>query len=963
MQQECHLSPLTEPAGHLALTILDVTASVVGQLRSRAQQLELVTAKVRAEQAFQDLVGHEFALDQHAIVSVTNHHGLITYVNDKFCEISGFARTELIGKSHRIMNSLAHPPGFFQQLWQAIGGGEVWHGDICNRANNRSLFWVATTIVPLGTHEGKIAKFIAIQTDITERKRKESELQKITERFELAVAGAASGLWDWDFTTNTVFYSPRYKALLGYAPDDASLPNNYTAFKSRLHPDDAVATEAAIQRTVLEGGTYQVIFRLQTATGAWRWFEGSGACARNENNVAARIAGSIIDITERKQAEDALVYERFLMQALMEYVPDYIYFKDRGGRFINTSRSHALALGVSDPAHVPGKTDFDFFTLEHARQANADEQTVIASGQPLTKEEKETRADRPDAWVSTTKVPLRDPAGNIIGTFGISRDITERKRVEETLRQNELALNEAQRLAHIGSWQWDAVKNSLIWSDELYTIFAQDRDRPLPNYEEHLKIYTPESSKKLTAIVEQAMQTGAPYEVDLEQSSTDGLRRWVVARGEAVRDGNGRIVGLRGTVQQITERKQAENALLLAKAEAESANRAKGEFLATMSHEIRTPMNGVIGFTDLLLDTALDQQQRKFVEMLKSSGHTLLTVINDILDYSKIESGKVSLEIVECNAEHLVQEQVALFDPQSRSRGLALEVIRHPAASPLILTDPTRFRQILGNLLGNALKFTKAGKITVRLDRGKNGDRPQLRVSITDTGIGIPLEQQPQLFQRFTQADNSTTRLYGGTGLGLAIGKGLVELMGGQIGCDSAPGRGSTFWFTMPQPPQAVTSEKPPPGAEAKSAATVRSLATLVVEDNFINQELAKYHLTKLGCTVTVATGGTSALELVKRNHYDLIFMDCMMPEMDGYQTTRALRDWENENPAEPRHPIIALTANAMPGDRELCLESGMDDYLSKPIVSAQLAAVIEQWGPARKQPMQPHFPELGSTI
>ena len=943
MQQECHLSPLPGQEGHLVITILEVTAGVVGQQRSRVKNLELSTARDKAERAFQDLVGHQFAIDQHAIVAVTDQRGLIIYVNDKFCEISQYSRPELMGQNQRLNNSKHHPPEFFREMCRQISSGKVWYGDVCNRAKDGSLYWMATTIVPLGTQAGKPAKYIAIHTDITAHKQMEADLAQ----------------------------------------------------------------------------------------------------------------------------------EKFLLQALMNHLPEHIYFKDRASRFLRISRAMARELGLSEPTLAVGKSAFDFFTAEYAQQAFADEQAVIQTGQLMIKEEKETWPDRPDTWVATTKVTLRDEAQNIIGTFGISRDITVQKQAEITLRQSELALKEAQQLARLGSWQWDAVRDATIWSDELCAIFTHDRNLPVPPYEEHLKVYTPESGRRLHTIVDNALQTGEPYEIDLELARVAGPRQWVVARGEAVRAANGQITGLRGTVQQISERKQAEvklmvsdgalkaisqgviitgpdriilsanktfsditgyseaetlgrdcrflqgpltnpqtvesirlalnngteftgeilnyrkdgtpfwddltispvrdatghlthfigvtrdvtarkhteQSLMQAKLEAESANRAKSEFLATMSHEIRTPMNGVIGFTDLLLDTPLDAQQRTFVEMLKSSGHSLLTLINDILDYSKIEAGKFSLNTEECDARKLVDDQIALFSSQAAKKGLALQSSFNPGSGSLVRADPARVRQVLGNLLGNALKFTVSGGITVQLTSEQNHGQPLLRISIADTGIGIPRLQHERLFQRFNQANNSTTRLYGGTGLGLAISKGLVELMGGSIGFESDPGRGSVFWFTLPHPPgHLIISETPSAPTAPVALNPVQALQALVIEDNFINQELAKYHLTKLGCQVTIASGGAIALKLMSTQRFELIFMDCMMPDMDGYETTRAIREIERQNPTCPRLPIIALTANAMPGDREKCLEAGMDDYLSKPIIAADLTAMIKKWRPAGNQ-------------
>jgi len=948
---------------------------------------------------------------------------------------------------------------------QLVATGEAQSCELRMLKRNNLVFW--TQLAGTAAQDDGVPVWRLVVSDITARKTKEFQLQQVTERFELAVTGSSNGLWDWDFTTNTLFYSPRYKQLLGFTSDDPRFPDVYASFKNRLHPDDVQATEEAIQRAVIDGVPYRAVFRLKTEDDTWRWFEARGITLRNARDVATRFSGSISDITERKEAEDALAHERFLLQALLNQIPDYIYFKDRDSRFLRISRSLAASLGLTDPAQAVGKSDFDFFTAEHAQQAYEDEQLIIRTAEPLIREEKETRKNRADTWVSTTKVALRDDAGAILGIIGLSRDITAQRQTEKIMRQNKADLVEAQRVAQIGSWQWDAKNNVLTWSGELHRTFGQHHSTPLPDYTGQLNLYVKESAGRLDLAMKQALENGVPYEIDLELAPDGGRRRWVAAKGEPVRDERGEIVGLRGTIQEITDRKLAEGklklsdlvlktiskgvlitgpdriivsvnkafctitgyseadvlgrdcrllqgpltdlvtveavrlallhgtdysgeilnyrkdgstywndlaisplrdergqlthfigvirditerrrteaALLQAKAGAESANLAKSEFLATMSHEIRTPMNGVIGFTDLLLETNLDETQRNFVGLLKTSSHTLLGILNDILDFSSLESGQMSLQTTECDAAQLVAEQAAVYEPQARSHGLEWNVSRPRASSTLIIADPLRVRKILGYLLSNALKFTKQGRISIELSQVKIAGRPQLRIKVIDTGIGVSRPQQEKLFQSFTQADGSTTRLYGGTGLGLALSKKLVDLTGGQIGFESEAGHGSTFWFTLPQPePKATATQKLSP----TTSASARLLDVLVVEDNFVNQQLAKFHLMKQGCKVTVASNGAKGIEMVQSEKYDLVFMDCMMPDMDGYEASIAIRQWEQQNQNGPltRLPIIALTANAMPGDRGKCLAAGMDDYLAKPIVAEQLARVIEKWRP-----------------
>ncbi len=391
--------------------------------------------------------------------------------------------------------------------------------------------------------------------------------------------------------------------------------------------------------------------------------------------------------------------------------------------------------------------------------------------------------------------------------------------------------------------------------------------------------------------------------------------------------------------RDITYRKQVEEQLNTAKVAAESASRAKSEFLANMSHEIRTPINGILGMTQLAIDAESPKQQREYLELVRTSGEALLALINNVLDLSKIEAGRLELERIPFEIEALVQQTVTSMAWQAREKSISLITRVHPAVPRVLVGDPSRLRQVLVNLLANALKFTDRGQVGIEVfvEAAAGGDIA-LHFTVEDTGIGIPADKQHLIFESFTQADGSTTRKYGGSGLGLAICVRMVELMDGHIWVESRPGAGSAFHFT------AVFGAAPADAADTPALAgpmTVRPLRVLLAEDNPVNRLLAVKLLEKAGHCVTTAVDGREALDRLAASAFDVVLMDVQMPELNGFETTAAIRAGERTT---GRHQfIVAMTAHALVGDRERCLEAGMDAYVSKPISQTTLMAVLAE--------------------
>jgi len=471
----------------------------------------------------------------------------------------------------------------------------------------------------------------------------------------------------------------------------------------------------------------------------------------------------------------------------------------------------------------------------------------------------------------------------------------------------------------------------------------------------------PEDRAAFQKILEGDPAGGPGGQHQVRMTRADGGIAWLEISATQL-PGGGTVGALHDRTSEMAAQRELEEAKERAErmaAMANAANQAKSDFLATMSHEICTPMNGVLGMAGLLLGTRLQADQREMTEAISESGHELLRIINDILDFSKMEARRLSLEPADFEVKALVESVVGLLAPNARDKGIGLRAAVEANVPRCLYGDDGRLRQILLNLIGNAIKFTEKGEVVVQVGRDPSGEG-RIAFTVSDTGIGIPLEKQREIFEPFVQADTSPSRHYGGTGLGLAICKSLVELMGGSIGVDSHPGAGSRFWIVVPLPERGALVPaarepsfgrlpvSPAPDTGAAAVPEPRSmrgeLKILVAEDRETNRRLTELFLMKLGYTADYVRDGRGAVAAVRREHYDIILMDCQMPELDGYAAAREIRRLEADPLAGPvRAQIIAITANAMAHDRASCLAAGMDAYLSKPITLERMREELEK--------------------
>ena len=549
-------------------------------------------------------------------------------------------------------------------------------------------------------------------------------------------------------------------------------------------------------------------------------------------------------------------------------------------------------------------------------------------------------------WVDGRATALRSKEGELTGFVGTLTDITERKRTESALRQREERFRTIIEEMTDDFWEVDLRGSFTFFNQQAVASNGRSREELMELSSRELM--DEKNAEKANMVLKQIYITGEPVRgVFLELIRGDGTKWISESSVSLIRDSEGRPVGFRGISRDVTERKKAEIELRQAKEAAEAANRAKSEFLANMSHEIRTPMNGIIGMTDLMLNTDLTAEQRECLEMVKTSADALMTIINDILDFSKIEAGNLSLDPIDFYLRESLNETIKPLALKAQEKGVNLTCQVPPEVPDALVGDFGRLRQVLINLISNAVKFTNRGEITVRVKlESQTGDGMRLHFAVSDTGIGILPEKQRLIFEAFSQADGSTTRKYGGTGLGLTISSRLIEMMQGEIGVESRVGEGSTFYFTVhfgqPEKEGSAPRRQRSRASEDQTSREIgRKLRILLAEDNIINQKLAVRLLENHGHQVVVAGTGWEALEAFEREPFDLILMDIQMPEVSGFEATVRIR--ERERSRGGHIPIIAMTAYAMKGDRERCLEVGMDGYVSKPVQSSELFKTIAE--------------------
>jgi PAS domain S-box-containing protein len=877
------------------------------------------------------------AVDEHAIVSITDIKGSIVHVNDRFCSISGYCRQELLGQNHRMIKSVTHPPEFYRELWGTISAGRTWHGEICNQRKNGELYWVEATIVPFLNDKGKPYQYISTRTDVTALKRSEEALRLSDELLRRAQVFANIGTWDWNIVTGELYWSERIAPLFGYPTGE--LETSYENFLRAVHPDDRQAVIEAVNASIERNVPYEIEHRVLWPDGVERWLLERGAVLRNAAGKAMHMMGVVQDIHERKQTELALAESEMRLrkaQALAR-IGDWRADQDSGELIWS---EEIFRIFGRDPANfVP--------SVEAFRAAvHPDDRALVAESERRAAEtgihDVLHRIVRPDGSVRHVQELGRSEhnmMGKLVRLVGTVQDVTERVGAEAFLRETEERFAFAVEGAGDGIWDWNILTGEKLLSGNYEPMLGFGKGELEPTIDAWVKSVHPDDLSRVQQDLQDYLAGKAPgYGVELRLRCRDGSYKWVLCRGTVMaRDEESRPVRMIGIHSDISERKAVEVALVEARKSAERANQAKSDFLSSMSHELRTPMNAILGFAQMLeYDNKLNADQRDNVEEILKGGRHLLELVNEVLDLAKIESGRINLSLESVDLASLVEDCWQLIQPLAAVRQITLRLETPPKTA--VRADRVRLKQVLLNLLANAVKYNRErGDIHIHVQTAA-GER--LRIMVADTGAGIAPERMADLFQPFNRLDAEHGEIEG-TGIGLTIARRLVEMMGGAVGVTSQIGVGTTFWIELP------TEIGMTPDAAVQVVATalqldppMRQCRVLCIDDNPVNLKLIAQVL-GMRPHIHLVTAHTPELgiELALAHRPELILLDINMPGMDGYQVLEVLKAYSGQKFI----PVIAVTANAMPQDVERGRAAGFIEYLSKPIDVCQILKTIDR--------------------
>ncbi len=958
---------------------IDALKAAAGIIGAAIQRETVQEALQKSEHLIQEVINHS-----PAAIYVKDTRGQYVLVNDQFAAMWHTTPDKMMGQMTENLF-----PADVAAMWRVsefrvLSSGEPLQTEDIIPLDGEFHTYLSFRF-PLRDADDTIYAIGSIISDITQRKKDEEALRESEERYRTISELISDYVYafhvDRDGTLIPEWVTDAFSRTTGYTVDQLQ---HRGGWRHLIHPDDLVIAQKRAER-LMSGQPDESEFRIINHSGDIRWLRDLAHPHWNEvQQRVTHIYGAAQDITKRKLAEEALHIQHDIAITLSTFTNLHEAMHhmlltilkldgiDCGGIYLFDDQTGDLNLvahdGLSDEfvknvSYYPPDSPQIRFIHQGKATFSQVQPTIISA-----------RAYYQEGIRSILVIPIQYE-DHVLGALNLGSRVHEtiptstctaieaiaphigsaivRVKAEDALKTNEERLRTIIQSMPVMLWATDTDGQIVAWNQECERVTG---------YSAQDMLYTPHAIQRLQ-----------PDQLDNQQLLTTLAASGNDFRNTEIpiktKNGATRIISWSSmmgrypipgwsfwiTGVDITDQKNAQETLRQAKEAAETATRTKSAFLANMSHEIRTPMNGVIGMTNLLMETHLSPEQRDYVRTIRQSGDTLLTLINDILDFSKIEAGKLELEQHPFNLRECIETAIDLISPRAAGKHLQISYTIQRTIPPTLNGDVTRLRQIFFNLLDNAVKFTDHGSIVVAiegdecLDPGPNTPSDlspyTLHIAIRDTGIGISPEHMSRLFQSFSQVDASTSRKYGGTGLGLAISRRLAEMMGGTMWAESEPGKGSTFHFIImvsvfPHDESQLDPLSSPASRPALTSADLPALAILLAEDNVVNQKVALNILSHMGYHADVAANGREALEAIKRQPYDLILMDVQMPEMDGIEATMNIRAIL---PTERQPRIVAMTAHAMQGDRERCLEAGMDDYLSKPVQMDRLTDVLTQ--------------------
>ncbi|MFH0756214.1 MAG: PAS domain S-box protein [Bacteroidota bacterium] len=924
----------------------------------------------RMEQSLLDSQEHFRALAENSpdVIMRFDRKLRHVYVNSAVVGQTGLQIKEFINKSHREMGIF---PEERIQMWEdalnlVFKTGKPYTLVFDINLENKDTIYEWRLYPEIGKSEA-IESVIGVARDITENKDSQVALKQSEERLNLALQATKLGMWDWNLVTNEVYLSPIWFSMLGYGPDE--LPQELNTWTSLQHPDDVEQSMKTIQDVIKNReGSFDIVFRLRQKSGAYLWVRSLGKAVENDaDGNTTRLTGIHENIDKRKRDEQVrqVLFDISNAVTTTQSLDElYVKIRESLGQVVDTTNCFlALYNEKADTLTLPFMEDEkDSFTEFPARKTLTS--YVIRTGEAqLVDIERELELTRKGEiepvgapCVSWLGVPLKHE-GKTIGVFAVqsySEEVVytqsdagllefasdqialaiERRRHQDNIR----ATQEKQRRVFESSPDPMIVvdRNALITDFNSAFVEVFNVNPQIVRGEKIFRFINPVHWRQAIQDFNLTWESGYLKNLEYQIVRPDGSTFEGEASSGAIYDREGKPDSMVLILKNITERKEAERKLLEAKIKAEESDKLKTAFLSNMSHEIRTPMNAIVGFSDLLSDEGLSSEERRdFIAQINQGADDLMRLIDDIIDIAKIEAGQVNVHIAECFVRDLFKELHLIFIQNIKRSGkdnVSINVRWHwPVSDLAIYTDPFRLKQILMNLLGNAVKFTDEGEIILGIEEHKKG----IKFYVKDSGIGIREEKQRVIFDRFMQGHENKTKLYGGTGLGLAISKNLTEILGGEIGVDSKSGEGATFWFILPrnEVPLKYEAALRAPVSEVKSW---EGKKLLIAEDDHSNYYFLYEALKDTGVEIHWSKDGEETLAMFRSiPDLSLVLMDINMPIKNGYECTRIIKE------ERPDLPVIAQTAYAMSGEREISREAGCDDYLAKPIKVKELLETL----------------------